>query len=135
MLGPPEEAARMQSEETLVIGIIALIAIAVVFPRLSDYAAKRQAQKKFKETMREVLPVWASLGPFENGAQSEEALLRAFIAVRGPEKAEEHRATLAGHATIFEREPVAWEKSRTDALPLVNNSHHRLIKRAKRLEI
>ena len=125
----------MSSEEALLIGIIALVAIALVSPRLSDYSAKRQAEKKFKNTMREVLPVWAALGPFENGAQSEEALLRAFIAVRGPDEVEDHRAAVSGHAEIFDSEPELWEKSRKDALTLVNNSHHRLIKRAKRVDL
>ncbi|MBT3373256.1 MAG: hypothetical protein HOA08_03575 [Rhodospirillaceae bacterium] len=65
------------------------------------------------DVAKQVMPVWAAQGPFDNGAHSAFAMRAAFTVVMG---AEYLAGEVEGHKESFDDGPGEWEAIRRTAL-------------------
>ena len=63
----------------------------------------------------QVFPVWAAQGPFESGAESADAMRRAWLAISGPDQTEKMADAIREHEEEFDADPEVWEETRRAA--------------------
>ena len=83
------------------------------------YIARQAHEMGFREgreKTQKIFPVWAGLGPFENGAKSARAMKAAYAAVLGPEEAAKAEESFEKHWIAYDQDPEDWENLRKEAL-------------------
>lgn len=104
----------------VLIGILALAAIAVYIRNRSRYSA------------RDVIIVWAALGPFESATESARALAAATKAVLG-EPGEKLRESFHEHKISFADSPEEWAENQRLGAAAVQKRHEKYIATAREL--
>lgn len=117
--------------------IALLIALVLAFVGFSLWRWQRRVKmwQKAQARGRVVSMVWARQGPFRSGEDSAAAMRRAFLAVFGPEQAEQMgmSVALAGHVETYDADPETCERNRQQAAELSDHEIERLVDVAKRL--
>lgn len=100
------------------------------------YIARQAGKIAFLEATektQKIYPVWAGLGPFENGAKSARAMQAAWAAVLGPEEAADAEEAFERHVVAYDQGPESWDSLRIDALKKTSSETNDYIIMAKAL--
>jgi hypothetical protein len=90
----------------VVVVMIVMLVFGIIVKRI--IARKGEEQTYIVDLMY----VWARLGPFENGEQSQDAMISAHLAVFKTEAGD----TYAGHSASYDADPRSWEQIRESSL-------------------
>ena len=90
----------------VVVVIIVMLVSSIIFKRTIARNGEEQSY------IVDLMFVWARLGPFEDGKQSQAAMISAHLAVFKTEAGD----TYAGHSASYDAEPEPWEKIRESSL-------------------
>ncbi|MBT5150855.1 MAG: hypothetical protein HOM43_00590 [Flavobacteriales bacterium] len=103
--------------------IFIALAIAVSFLAFIRWR-KEQSLNQAASSARKVFPVWAAQGPFLSGEESAAAMRYAYLAVYGPEEAEDNgmNEAITNHAIAYDNNPSDWIKNRWLALESSNSA-------------
>lgn len=121
-------------------GLTEVIAIAVILSIIAwglidqkNHGTELEAKNTASRIGKSVFPVWASLGPFSSGEESELAMRAAYIAVFGEKKAKELGvlASPGEHAAAYDKDPEGWEKSMGLAMEYATPETERFVDIAK----
>ena len=94
-------------ESIIIVVVCSIILLAMIYFVIKDFIAKRGIRKA-GEILRQVSPIWAVQAPFENGTESANAFMGAYIAVLGHEEAMEMEESIKQHAEAYDEDPSGW---------------------------
>jgi hypothetical protein len=69
-----------------------------------------------KEKMAQCMPAWAAQGPFNDGADSSQAMASAIILTFGQDEGKKYLHSIPGHKKSYDERPEEWNKTRMLAL-------------------
>ncbi len=120
----------MSPMEILLIAAGVLVVAVIAFWSWVRSSAWRQASN----TARQIFPVWAAQGPFENGTQSAIAMRYAWLAISGDrEKVDGMTEQFSQHANAFDADPEKWEETCHTALKSAGASVSEYVAEVNRL--
>jgi len=81
---------------------------------------KRVVEKKAQDILIDVMPIWASFGPYESGYDSGVMLYLSYWGVFGKEGKDkaEKKGLFEGHKIGFDKDPDSWEDIRKKSLKI-----------------
>jgi len=65
---------------------------------------------------KNLFPVWAGQGPFENGTESAAAFKAAYVVVMGKEESNKNTDAFTKHQIAYDNDPVTWENLRKESI-------------------
>ena len=96
---------------------IALILIAIAIIALLVWLWWRKHIFNLAAQMsKNLFPVWAGQGPFENGAESAAAFKAAYTVVMGKEETNNNADTFTKHQIAYDNDPNTWENLRIKSI-------------------
>lgn len=100
--------------ETIVIIFIAIAIVALIgwlWWRKHIFNLAAQMSKN-------LFPVWAGQGPFENGTESAAAFKAAYTVVMGQEETNKNEETFLKHQIAYDNDPDTWENLRKESIAI-----------------
>jgi hypothetical protein len=92
----------------VLVTVIVMFTFGVIVKRL----IARNSKEHSHTVVVDLMYVWARLGPFENGEQSQDAMNSAHLAVFKTDAGD----TYAGHSASYDADPRSWEQIRESSL-------------------
>ncbi|NNE84745.1 MAG: hypothetical protein HKN28_12325 [Alphaproteobacteria bacterium] len=99
-----------------------LVAVVIfVCVLMIKFLLRPKPDELFPNIDQKIMPIWATLGPFDTGFDSASAMRGAYLAVMGPTEAKKMGAVIEQHETDYDDNSKEWEETRRKALEVADS--------------